>query len=117
MIGDFELGGYAELRGSWQLGVDGTPWEMVERVRPTFEIAPAERVTAEAVVEASFAQGRVATDEAATLLYASELGDLLESGGCSYTSAPRYDDVSDYLSVERLHVDFNTPVADVTVGR
>lgn len=117
MTGAFDLGGYAELRGSYQIGVDGTPWEMVERVRPRFEIAPADRVTAEVVVEGALAQGRVLADEAAGTILASPVGDLLEAADCAYTPDPRYDSVDDYLSVERLHVDFNTPVADVSVGR
>ncbi|MFZ5475639.1 MAG: hypothetical protein ACOZNI_02590 [Myxococcota bacterium] len=128
MTPDAELGGYAEVRGSYQVGVDGTPWEIVERVRPTFEIAPAERITATATVEASLAQGRVLEDELVETLYANEtpvellggvpLGEVLQDPSyCTDLREPRYDEIGDYLSVERLHVDFNLPVADITVGR
>jgi hypothetical protein len=114
---DAELGGYAEVRGSWQAGVSGTPYEIVERVRPALEISPAERVTATAVVEASLSQGRVLEDEIfRTFMGNGVVGPTLYAS-CTDTREPRYDEVSDYLSVERLHLDFNLPAADVTVGR
>ncbi|MDP2308263.1 MAG: hypothetical protein Q8P18_19750 [Pseudomonadota bacterium] len=112
-----EIEGYAEVRATGLIGVEGTPWTLVERVRPRFGIPIGERVTVEAVVEAAFTQGRDNTDEAASLILASELGPLLEAGGCSYDPEPRYDEVSDYLSVERLHIDLNLQALDLTIGR
>lgn len=112
-----ELEGYAEVRASGQLGVEGVPWNLVERVRPRVSVALAERVTFDAVIEGRLVQGRDATEEAANLVMDSDLGPLLEAAGCAYAPEPRYDQVSDYLSVERLHVDFNLPEADVSVGR
>lgn len=113
----FELGGYAEVRTAYEFGVEGVPWNLYERVRPSFKIAPAERITAEAVVEGSLVQGRDAVGEAIQLIEGSELGPLLGQSGCSYTEAARYTKASDYLSVERLHVDFNLPSMDLSVGR
>lgn len=114
---EFEIGGYAEVRFAYQVGVDGVPWNLYERVRPSFKIAPAPRVTAEAVVEASLAQGRDTTKEAIDLLDASELGPLLGASGCTFTESTGYTQASDYLSVERVHVDFNLPAMDLSLGR
>lgn len=122
---DFELSGYAELRAAYMFhapppesyGVDPVEWNLYERVRPGFKIEPSERVTAEAVVEASLAQGRDSVGEAIALLEGSELGDILAGSSCTYTEEARYAEASDYLSVERLHVDFNLPTMDISVGR
>ena len=113
----FELGGYAEVRAADAFGVDGVPWNLYERVRPSFKIAPGERITAEVVVEGALVQGRDAVGEAIGLIEASEIGPLLGQSGCSYTEAARYTQAGDYLSVERLHVDFNLPSMDLSVGR
>lgn len=112
-----EIEGYAEVRASGLIGVEGTPWTLVERVRPRFGIPIGDRVTVEAVVEAAFAQGRDNTAEAAALVLDSELGPLLELAGCGYEPEPRYDTVGDYLSVERLHIDLNLRSVDLTIGR
>ncbi|MDP2311855.1 MAG: hypothetical protein Q8P41_03050 [Pseudomonadota bacterium] len=112
-----EIEGYAEVRASALIGVEGKPWTLVERVRPRFGIPIGERVTIETVVEAAFTQGRDPTAEAADLILASELGPLLESADCTYDPEPRYDQVSDYLSVERLHIDLNLKHVDLTIGR
>ncbi len=112
-----EVEGYAEVRASYQVGVDGVPWNLVERARPSFKGAFGDRITVEAVVEAAFIQGRDTTDEAAKLILESELGPLLEEAGCGYTPAPRYEEVSDYLSVARLHLDLNLKAADISIGR
>jgi hypothetical protein len=114
---DVAIEGYAELRASAQIGVEGVPWNLTERVRPRLALPVGERVTVEAVVEASLTQGRDATQEAVDLIQASEVGALLEAAGCEYDPEPRYDEASDYLSVERLHVDVNLPAVDLTFGR
>lgn len=116
-IHDAELGGYAEIRFADQLGVEGTPWALSERLRPRLEIAPGERLTAEVVVEAALAQGRYLPDEAGELVMASDVGALLEDAGCGYEPAPRYASAADVFSVERLHVDWNLPGVDISVGR
>jgi hypothetical protein len=97
--------------------VDGTPWTVDERVRPTFRISPTERTKAEVVVEAALHQGRWSDDEVGAVLMDSELGPLLEEADCGYASPARYNEISDYLSVERLHLDFNLPALDLTLGR
>ncbi len=112
-----ELEGYAEVRASGQIGVEGVPWNLTERLRPRFAIPIGERVTVETVVEASLTQGRDATYEAASLIQASDVGPLLEAAGCTYDPEPRYDSIDDYLSVERLAVDLNLKAADLTIGR
>lgn len=114
---EFEIGGYAEVRFAYEAGVSGVPWNLYERVRPSFKIAPAPRITAEAVVEGALVQGRDTTKESIDLLDASELGPLLGASGCSFTESTGYTQASDYLSVERLHVDFNLPALDLSVGR
>ncbi len=117
MTPDAELSGYAEVRAAFSAGAAGFPLELVERLRPRMEIAPTDRMTAEVVVEASLSQGRDAVDEAAQLLLDSEIRTALDEAGCVYTPADRYSAVSEYLSVERLHLDFNLPAVDLSVGR
>jgi hypothetical protein len=112
-----ELAGYAELRSSWAMGADGTPWQFVERVRPRLDIWPTDRVKVQVVPELALAQGRDLPHEAATALMASPAGALLDAAGCAYARPPRYDAVSDYLTVERLTVDVNLPAVDLTIGR
>lgn len=117
-----ELGGYAEWRTSGQLGVTGEAFTFTERVRPSFEITPAEgglagRLKAEAVLEASLSEGRDPSRELADTLLGSELGTLLTAAGCAYDPEPRYASISDVLSVERLHVDFNLRAVDIKLGR
>jgi hypothetical protein len=112
-----DLEGYAEVRASWQFGVDGTPWNLTERARPTFKLPVGDRITVETTVEAAFTEGRDTTDEAADLILDSDVGDLLTLAGCTYTPEARYASASDYLSVERLHVDLNLPDADLAIGR
>lgn len=114
---DAELGGYAEVRFSYQAGVEGVPWSLTERLRPRFELAPSDRVTAEVVVEGNLVQGRDLSHELGTLVMESPLGETLDDAGCGYERAPRYDAATDVFSVERLHVDWNLPAADISVGR
>lgn len=119
---DAELGGYAELRFSWLAGVTGNPATVTERVRPRLAIGPADgplagRLKGEVVVEAALTQGRDTGKELSDTLFASDVGELLTLSGCTYAPDPRYASVSDVLSVERLHVDFNLKALDLTVGR
>jgi len=119
---DAELGGYAELRFAGMAGVTGNPLTVAERVRPRLAIGPADgplagRLKAEVVVEAALTQGRDTGKELSDTLFASDVGELLTLSGCTYAPEPRYASVSDVLSVERLHVDFNLKALDLTVGR
>ena len=119
---DAELGGYAELRFAGMAGVTGNPVTVAERVRPRFAIGPADgplagRLKGEVVVEAALTQGRDTGKELSDTLFASYVGDLLDAAGCTYDPDPRYASISDVLSVERLHVDFNLKALDLTVGR
>ena len=115
---DAELSGYAEARFSYQIGVDGVPWALVERVRPRFTIAPSDRVSAEVVVEGALAQGRDSSKVILDKMLASELGPVLENGGCTfYDRGATYAGTTGYLSVERLHLDFNLPAVDLKIGR
>ncbi len=117
MSPDVELAGYAELRGAGFLGVDGAPWSVQERLRPVFEAAVAERVNVEAVVEARWAQGRHNPSVINELLADSSLGPDLKGAGCDLSAPARYEEVSDYLSVERLRLDVNLPAVDLKIGR
>lgn len=82
--------GYAEVRASSFLRIPGERWQVVERVRPTFEYALAEKLHIVSTVEAAVAQGR---------------------GSIPYRRG------SDYLDVDRLYLDAYTELADVRVGR
>lgn len=114
---DAEIAGYAEVRGSFLVGVEeGVPWALTERVRPSFSIRPTERVSATAVVEAQLNQGRDNTEVLVDYLESSPAAPYL-TDGCDYYPDPQNDVVSDYLSVERLFVDFDLPALDLRIGR
>lgn len=113
---DAEVAGYAEVRGMYQVDVEGTPWTAVEKVRPTLEVNSGERVRAFVAVEGSLVQGRDTADELATFLEDSEIGpDLTEY--CTRVETWSFDDVREYLTVERAYVDFTGEKVDVRVGR
>lgn len=113
---DATLAGYMELRGGYQVGVDGVPWGLNERVRPSLTIEPDDRSSVVVVPELSFIQGRNSTEELVDVLKDSAAGEILESA-CTYTPDTPYDQVSDYLSVERLYFKYNHPLVDLTIGR
>lgn len=113
---DAELSGYAEARFTYQIGVEDPAWALVERIRPRFSISPSERVSAEVVVEGALAQGRDTSAVLVDTLLASELAPTLSS--CTfYDRSETYAGTSGYLSVERLHLDFNLPALDLKIGR
>ncbi len=114
------LRGYAELRGSWT-DAEGTPWTLVERLRPTLKISPSERFSLETTLEANLEQGRYAPAEAEALIR-EEVGDelfdtFLELYGCTLETERTVEGLEDVLSVERLFVDLNLRRADIRVGR
>jgi hypothetical protein len=112
-----ELAGYAEVRAGWSVGVEGTPWSLVERVRPRVRVMPSDRLRVEIVPEFALSQGRRTVDEVARTLLESDVGPLLEAAGCAPSPAPAYASASDYLSVERFDVEADLPAVDLTVGR
>jgi hypothetical protein len=113
---DAEIGGYAEIRAGYLVDVDGVPWGLTERVRPSFTMQPTERITAEAVVEAAFAQGRNQDEAIKQILDDSDLAPMLDAY-CTYQEPTPYDEIQEYLSVERLLVKFSWPAADLAIGR
>ncbi|HNC94885.1 MAG TPA: hypothetical protein PKW90_02110 [Myxococcota bacterium] len=117
MSPDVELAGYAELRSSVYIGSEGFPLTMVERVRPTLEARPAERLAVHVAVEGALAQGRDNSAVAADLIAQSPIQDVLDEGGCVYDPPPKYATSDSYLSVERLHLDIQLPAIDIAIGR
>lgn len=116
MTPDVDLSGYAEVRALYQLDVEGTPWQTVERVRPMFQIRTGPRVSATGVVEGTLVQGRDSSKELLSFLQDSEVGPTLEEY-CTPTENYAFDNIRDYLTVERLFVDFEGETVDIRVGR
>jgi len=113
--------GFAELRATSLVGVEGEAWQLVERIRPRFRAEPDERWTIFAELEVSFQQGRRLDNELRRIIEASELGPVLESNGYVW---PEYENetlaisqLEDYLEVARLYVDWYHPDFDLRVGR
>jgi len=113
---DAEVAGYAEVRALYQVGVEGVPWLLVERVRPTFDIAPHPRVRAFVAVEGVLAQGRDTADELAKYLDGTQVGDKIAEF-CTEQETYHFDDVHGYLTVERLYVDWTGERVDIRAGR
>ena len=114
--------GFAEVRFSGQVGVDGPFWTLVERVRPTLEAELGPRVRVVATVEGALSQGRRTQLVFQDLIDESELAPLLEQFNCAWPAPPDnealwIDDIRDVLSVERLYVDVYLPFMDIRVGR
>ncbi len=113
---DADLGGYAEVRGMYLVDVEGTPWTSIEKVRPTFEISSGDRVRAVATVEGVLAQGRETSDELALFLENSAIGPDLDEY-CARVETYHFEGVQQYLTVERLYVDFTGEKVDFRLGR
>jgi hypothetical protein len=116
------LSGFAEVRGTVHAGVDGQAWEMVERVRPTFEAEVSDRVLVATTVEAGIHQGRTMQTELERTVEESALGPMFTTLGMAWPDPPanealRLDDAGDYLSVERLYADVYLNAMDIRVGR
>jgi hypothetical protein len=114
--------GFAEVRGTGSLGVDGVPWQLVERVRPEVDAPLAgDRLVLGVAVEAALAQGRDLGDELQAAIEDSDLGPLLDLAGCTWPTHQnewlRIDSAADWLSVERLYVDAYGKAVDLRVGR
>ncbi len=119
------LKGYAELRGSYT-DAYGTPWLLVERLRPTLKVAPSERFSFETTLEIHADQGRYASAEALDLVkeqLGPDLFDLaLAASGCTEDDVAalterHIDGIGDVVGLDRLFVDVNLPVADLRIGR
>nr|MBA2321212.1 hypothetical protein [Deltaproteobacteria bacterium] len=124
--------GFVELRNVWSLGVDGKPWLLVERFRPTFEAELSKRVHLEATVEVGLQQGRLLQDEFDRTLLESRLnqpvsvgdsGTPLTRAGCEVVGEDaanglfHIDGIDDYASVDRLFADVYLGDADLRFGR
>ncbi|MCO4770777.1 MAG: hypothetical protein KDA24_12165 [Deltaproteobacteria bacterium] len=114
-------GGFGEIRFSAQPGVDGTWWNLTERVRPRFQAQLHERIAVAAEIEMLFVQGRNPRLEIQTLMEESDFGPLLELAEVEWPTYAnevlQIDSIADVLSVERLYVDFYLPFMDLRVGR
>lgn len=112
-----DVTGYSELRGSWSEGVSGTPWQLVERVRPTLSADLSPQWSVEITAEAIGVHGRWEPDVAFDLVN-EQIGSVLASAECPFERpAARVSSASDYLSVERLFLDYYGEKVDVRVGR
>lgn len=116
-----ELSGWVELRNSWQLGVDGRPWQLIGDVRPTFDLPIGRRVSFSITPELTLLGGRDTSVELRRTLEASDFGPLLDAAGCTWPDGTTYqtgiDAIEAHVSVERLYVDAYLPKVDVRVGR
>lgn len=116
-----DLSGFGELRMQGHIGVDGTPWQVVERFRPTFGGHIGERARLVATVELGLAQGRYQQTEVQRVIDDSPLGPLLEQAGCAWPEpgvpALHVDGIDDVLSIERFYADVYLSKVDLRVGR
>ncbi len=117
-----EVSGFAEVRGIGQIGVDGVPYNLIERFRPTFDAPLGDRVSLSTTVEAQLVQGRRLQDEVERTIDESDVGPLLDVFGCAWPEPPRnqllgIDGIADWLTIERLYLDAYLPQADIRVGR
>ena len=113
--------GFAEVRASFSPGAEGTAWQLVERVRPTFEADIGDRVRFVTTVEAAISHGRYLQDEFQAIFEESDLAPLLDPATCTWPSheneALHIDSIEDVLSVDRLCMDAWLPLLDLRVGR
>lgn len=113
--------GFVELRASWQVGVEGKAWQLVERFRPRFTAELDERWAIFSELEVSLQQGRRLESELRRTLEASELGPILESAGYVWPEDENetlgVSRLEDYLEVSRLYLDWYHPDFDLRVGR
>ena len=116
-----DVDGFAEVRAQGYIGVDGDiPVFMVERVRPTFTAPLGERVELSTTIEAGVSQGWRAQTAFADLAEREQLSPLVTEalGQAEHTNELlAVSAASDYLSVDRLYLDFYSSKVDVRVGR
>lgn len=113
--------GFLEVRASMTLGADGQPWQLVERVRQQLSQPLQERVLISATVEAQLAEGRRTQDVVQEVIEGSALGPVLDAANCSWPEPESnlfgIDGVAEYMSVDRLYLDWYHPKFDLRVGR
>jgi hypothetical protein len=114
--------GFVEIRGTAYAGVDGKPWQLVERARPRFELDLRDNLQLVTTLEASFSQGRRLQDEVHAAFDDSDFGPMLAQAGCVWPAGPAnnvlgIDGTTDWLSVDRLYLDWYTKKADIRIGR
>ncbi|GMV38295.1 MAG: hypothetical protein AMXMBFR64_00110 [Myxococcales bacterium] len=111
--------GFAEVRFQADIGVDGTWWSLVERVRPELEAEIVERLHIAVLVEGALTQGRRLHEELERTLRASPVGPLLDA--CTFPEPDNevlgVSSAGDYLRVERLYLDLYLPWVDLRLGR
>jgi len=113
--------GFAEVRATAHPGADGEQWQLIQRLRPTFQTRLSERSTLVAVVEAGLSQGRDLSDELRRTIEESDIAPLLDQAGCAWPdrghSRLRVRDAGDYLEVDRLYLDLYQGRFDLRIGR
>lgn len=113
--------GFAEGRIAAFPGASGTSWQLVERVRPTFQSSFSDRLKFVTAIEAGLAQGRHTPTELERLLREGGLGDALDAGIIAFpeyrNQALRVNRSADYLDVDRLYLDYYGQSFDLRVGR
>jgi hypothetical protein len=114
------LSGFVEVRGQFFVGTEGKSWQLVQRVRPTFEIPLSTRVSVTATLEVGLAEGRNSVDEFRKILEDSPVGPLIDAA-CTWPDPEndlfQIDGLSDYAAVDRLYVDLYLPGIDLRLGR
>lgn len=111
-----DLSGFAEVRGQYSGGLEGTPWQAAQLFRPTFEVQPTERIRIAVTPQLELVEGRYNLKEGYQLVD-EQLGSMIDAADCSLDAPDRYVSTDDVLSVERLYVDLYLPHVDVRVGR
>lgn len=113
--------GYTELRVSGAFGVEGKPWQLVERWRPRFTADVSERITLFTELEVAFTQGRRLPDEVRRIVESSDFGPLVSDAGIAWPESTNatlgIDGVHDYIDVPRLYVDWYREGFDIRIGR
>ncbi len=111
-----DVTGYVEVRADYGHGLEGERWGLHERLRPTVELAPHERVRVVSTFQVVLDQGRHPEQEAVDLLEA-QLPTVVTNTCPLPDPGEPIDEVSDFLSLERLFVDVYGERADLRVGR
>ncbi len=113
--------GFAELRVTGMTGLDAElPLTGVERFRPSFAAPLADRLVLNATIEAGLSQGYRNTDAFAELIADRDLHPSLLLALGEDPAANNLLAVStagDYLSVDRLFIEFQRSRGDLRVGR
>lgn len=115
-----EMRGFTEIRASGAVGVEGTPWSVVERVRPTLQVPVMPRVQLTTTLELWTSQGRHLPDALRTSLLGGDVGPVIEA----FCDWPRSLDAAEGVSdagrgaaVDRLYLDLFLPAVDLRIGR